>query len=39
MLCIVILAAENKNYGDLKGFTFDVYLSVYLKGRTNFSKL
>ena len=39
MLCIVVLAAGNENYSDLKGFTFDVYLSVYLKGRTTFSKV
>ena len=38
MLCIVVLAAENENYSDLKGL-FDVYLSVYLKGRTTFSKV
>ena len=39
MLCIVVFVAENENYSDLKGFTFDVCLSVYLKGRTTFSKV
>ena len=39
MLCIVVVAAENENYSDLKGFTFDVYLSVYLKRRRTFSKV
>ena len=31
MLCIVVLAAElyTTNYSDLKGFTFDLYLSLY----------
>ena len=39
MLCIVVVAAENENYSDLKGFTFDVYLSVYLKRQRTFSKV
>ena len=29
MLRIVVVAAENNESGDLKGFTFNIYLSVY----------
>jgi len=28
MLCIVVLSLKTTSYGDLKGFTFDVYLTV-----------
>ena len=35
MLCIVVLAAENENYSDLKGFTFDVQLAERISQRTN----
>ena len=28
MLCIVVLPLKTANYSDLKGFTFDVYLTV-----------